>query len=375
MRTNNILGIIYANVHDDLLPGLTERRSMASVPFAGRYRLIDFSLSNLTNAGISQVGVITKQNYQSLMDHIGSGREWDLDRKSGGLFILPPFVSGGMGDGVYKTHLHALAGIMNFLKRAKQEYVIICDSDVIANVDIGDMFDQHIENNADFTIAYKHGKLPKNHDKVMVFSLDDEKNIKKIEYIKERISVDHSLDIILVRREFLINIINETIEQGKISLSRDILMTGLEKYKIMGYKVEGFAEIMDDKKSYYDLNMKMLDSKVRSQLFNRERPIYTKTHDSMPAKYAIGSEVTNSLIADGCVIEGTVKNSILFRNVVVKKGAKVENSIIMQNAVIGKDAFVSYAVMDKISMVEDSEVLCGTKQNTVLLKKGEKIGG
>lgn len=375
MRTNNILGIVYANVHDDLLPGLTEKRSMASVPFAGRYRLIDFSLSNLTNAGISQVGIITKQNYQSLMDHIGSGREWDLDRKSGGLFILPPFVSGGIGDGVYKTHLHALVGIMNFLKRANQEYVVICDSDVIANIDIGEMFNRHTENNADFTIAYKYGKLPKNHDKVMTFSLDDNENIKKIEYVKERVTANHSLDIVLARRRFLIDIINETIEQGKISLSRDILIPGINKYKIMGYKVEGFAEILDGSKSYYDLNMKMLDSKVRRQLFNRERPIYTKTHDSMPAKYAIGSNVSNSLIADGCVIEGTVKNSILFRNVVVKKGAVVENAIIMQNAVIGENAKVSYAVMDKISTVEDGATLIGTKQKTVLLKKGEKIGG
>lgn len=375
MRTNNILGIIYANVHDDLLPGLTEKRSMASVPFAGRYRLIDFSLSNLTNAGISQVGVITKQNYQSLMDHIGSGMEWDLDRKAGGLFILPPFVSGSIGDGVYRTHLDALVGIMNFLKRAKQEYVVICDSDVIANVDIGEMFDRHTKNNADFTIAYKYGKLPKNHQKVMVFSLDDGDNIKKIEYVKERVNTNHSLDIILTRRQFLIDLINEIIAQGKISLSRDILIPGIDKYKIMGYKVEGFAEIMDGPKSYFDLNMKMLDTKVRKQLFNRERPIYTKTHDSMPAKYAIGSNVNNSLIADGCVIEGTVKNSILFRNVVVKKGAVVENAIVMQNAVIGENARVSYAVMDKISQVAPGEKLEGTKQKITLLKKGEKIGG
>ncbi len=375
MSTNNILGIVYANVHDDLLPGLTEKRSMASVPFAGRYRLIDFSLSNLTNAGVSQVGIITKQNYQSLMDHIGSGREWDLDRKAGGLFILPPFISGGIGDGVYKTHLHALVGIMNFLKRANQEYVIICDSDVIANVDINEMFDRHVKNNADFTIAYKYGRLPKNHDKVMVFSLDEKENIKDIQYLKERVNTNHSLDIILTKRKFLIDLINETVAQGKISLSRDILIPGLDKYKIMGYKVEGFAEIMDGPKSYYDLNMKMLDTKVRHQLFNRERPIYTKTHDSMPAKYEIGSNVTNSLIADGCVIEGTVKNSILFRNAVVKKGAVVENAIIMQNAIIGENARVSYAVMDKISVIEDGAELCGTKQKVVLLKKGEKIGG
>lgn len=374
MRTNSILGIIFANVHDDLLPNLTEKRSMASVPFAARYRLIDFSLSNLTNAGVSQVGIITKENYQSLLDHIGSGREWDLDRKSGGLYILPPFISGGIGEGVYKTHLQALMGIMNFLKRATQEYVVICDSDVIANVNIGEMFEQHTKNNADFTIAYKYGKLPKNHQKIMVFSLDENEKIERMEYVKERANTNHSLDIILARRKFLIELIEETIGKGLTSLSRDILMPNLKNYKIMGYKVEGFAEIMDGPKSYYDLSMKMLNSNVRKQLFSRERPIYTKTHDSMPAKYCIGSNVVNSLIADGCVIEGTVKNSILFRNVTVKKGAVVENAIIMQNAVIGEKANVSYAVMDKVSVIADGQSLNGTKQKITLLKKGEKIG-
>ena len=374
MSTNNILGIIYANVHDDLLPGLTEKRSMASVPFAGRYRLIDFSLSNLANAGISQVGIITKQNYQSLMDHIGSGREWDLDRKSGGLFILPPFVSGSVNDGVYKTHLDALCSVLNFLKRAKQEYVIICDSDVIANVDISEMFESHLQNKADFTIAYKYGKLPMYHDKVMVFHLDDNNVIKEIKYVKERETVNHSLDIVLCQREFLINIINDCVEKGKQSLSRDVLIPGACQYKILGYKVEGFAEIMDGPSSYYDLNMKMLEPKVRKQLFNRERPIYTKTHDSMPAKYAIGSKVNNSLIADGCLIEGRVKNSILFRNAVVKKGAVVENAIIMQNAVVEEGAKVSYAVMDKISKIEENAELIGSRKKIVLLKKGEKKG-
>ncbi|MEE0946901.1 MAG: glucose-1-phosphate adenylyltransferase subunit GlgD [Acutalibacteraceae bacterium] len=373
MRTNNILGIVFANVHDHLLPNLTERRSMASVPFGARYRLIDFTLSNLTNAGISQVGVITKENYQSLMDHIGSGREWDLDRKSGGLFILPPFVSGGIDNGVYNNHLEALGSVLNFLKRAKQDYVIICDSDLIANVDIEEMFRQHIENEADFTLAYKYGKLPKNHEKTMVFSLSDNKRIEKIEYIKERANREFSLDILLTKRSFLIEIIENAFKNGQKSLSRDILAPNVNKYKIMGYKVEGFAEVMDDPKSYYDLNMKMLDSKVRKELFNAQRPIYTKTHDSMPAKYCIGSQVKNSLIADGCVIEGTVKNSIVFRNVVVKKGAVVENAIIMQNAVIGENAKVSYAVMDKISVVQDNGVLEGTKQKVILLKKGETI--
>lgn len=346
---------------------------MASVPFAGRYRLIDFTLSNLTNAGISQVGIITKENYQSLMDHVGSGREWDLDRKSGGLFLLPPFISGGIGSGVYKNRLEALIGIINFLKRANQEYIVICNSDVIANIDMGEMFARHTQNNADFSIAYKYGKLPKNHSNLMTLDIGEDNSIKRIEYLKNRTNVNYSLGIIMTRRRFLIELITEAIEKGLTSLSKDILVSGLDKYKIMGYKVEGFAEIMDGPNSYYDLNMKMLNTRIRKQLFDRERPIYTKTHDSMPAKYCIGSQVKNSLIADGCVIEGTVKNSILFRNVTVKKGAVVENAIIMQNAVVGENAKISYLVMDKISVIGDNKVFVGNKNRITLLKKGEKM--
>ena len=373
MRTNNMLGIIFANVNDNILPELTKMRSMASLPVAGRYRLIDFSLSNFSNAGINQVGIITKENYRSLLDHIGSGREWDLDRKSGGLFILPPFISGRTDSGVYKTHLEALYGVLGFLTRAKQDYVVICDSDVMANIDVAEMFKQHIESGADFTIAYKKGKIPKNHENTMVFSLNDEKRIEKIEYINERNSVNYSLDLFIMGRQFLIDIINNALAEKKMSLSRDVIIPNLDKYKVMGYEVTSFAEVMDGMKSYFNLNMKMLDSKTRKALFNRERPIYTKTHDSMPAKYCIGSNVENSLIADGCVIEGTVKNSILFRNVTVKKGAVVENSIIMQNAVVGENSVVEYAVMDKVSSVSDNGKVVGNIGKIAVVEKGEQI--
>ena len=373
MRTNNMLGIIFANTNDNLLPLLTEKRSMASLPIAGRYRLIDFTLSALSNAGVSQVGIITKENYRSLLDHIGSGREWDLDRKSGGLLILPPFVTGKAGDGVYKTHLEALTGVVGFLTRAKQDYVVICDSDLLANIDIAEMFKQHIEEDADFTIAYKKGRIPKNQENTMVFSLNDEKKIEKIEYSKERTVTNFSLDVIITKRQLLIDIIEKAQAENKVSLSREIIAPNLDTLKVMGYEVTTFAETVDGMKSYFDLNMKMLDSKTRKVLFNRERPVYTKTHDSMPAKYCIGSNVNNSLIADGCVIEGTVKNSILFRNVTVKKGAVVENSIIMQNAVIEKNSVVQYTIMDKVSVISENAESIGTAGKIAVVKKGETI--
>lgn len=373
MRTNNILGLVYANVHDDLVPELTTLRSMGSLPFAGRYRLIDFSLSNLVNAGISQVGIITKQNYQSLMDHVGGGKAFDLDRKNGGLFILPPFSTASSGE-IYKGHLDALAGIMPFLLRAKQEYVVLCDSDVVSNVDISDMFNRHIESGADFTVAYKRGKLPKNHEDIMTFDFDADTRVTAISFPKASESADYSLDITITKREFLIDLVNEMTEKGFTSISRHLLAGGVERFKIFGYKVEGFAEVVDSPKTYFSLNMKLLESKIRKSLFNKERPVYTKTHDCMPTRYGLISDVKKSLIAEGCLIEGTVKNSIVFRNVTVEEGAVVENAILMQGAVVKKGAKVDHTVMDKLSVVGEGVNVEGTKQNIRYIGKREKIG-
>ncbi len=372
MRTNNILGILFANVHDDLVPELTSLRSMASLPVAGRYRMVDFSLSNLVNAGIGQVGIITKQNYQSLMDHVGGGKSWDLDRKSGGLFILPPFSTIDSKGEVYKGHIDALQGIMGYLERAKQDYVVLCDCDVISNVDIMDMYRKHTESGADFTVAYKHGKLPKNHEDIMTFTFDKDNFVKEISLPKKSESANYSLDITITKREFLIEILNK-VPSSYTSISRHLLARHTNKFKIYGYEVTGFAEVVDSTKKYFELNMKMLNSKNKNSLFNPDRPIYTKTHDGMPTRYGINSCVKNSLIADGCVIEGNLENCVVFRNVRVAEGATVKNSILMQGATVEKDAVLDYVIMDK-----ESRVLSGAKvdekaNKIVFIGKGEKV--
>ncbi len=372
MRSNKLLGLIYANVHEDLIPELTSVRSMASLPFAGRYRLIDFSLSNLVNAGVTQVGIITKANYQSLMDHVGNGKAYDLDRKAGGLFILPPFSTADSDGKVYEGHLDALAGIITFLRRASQEYVVLCDSDVVSSLDLSLMMKQHKETKADFTIAYKHGRLPKNHKDIMVLERDGNR-VTGISFPNESESVDYSLNITIVKRELLIELVEETKEKGYTSLSRHLLAHSLNRFQIYGYAVTGFAEVMDSTQSYFKLNKKMLESRSRKQLFCPERPIYTKTHDRMPTRYGLSCRVENSLIADGCRIEGTVKNSVIFRNVTIEQGAVVEDSIVMQGAVIEKNATVRYAILDKQAVVTQDVTAQGSAAKLLLAAKGERI--
>lgn len=372
MSVKNVMGIIFANVHDDLIPELASNRSMASVPFGGRYRLIDFSLSNLVNAGISKVGILTKNNYHSLMDHLGSGKPWDLDRKKGGMFILPPFNT--TEAGIYRGHVDALAGVMTFLRRSREEYVVMCDADIISNIDIEAMVQQHLESGSDVTFAVKKGMLPVNHRDTMIFDIDENNLVSDISVSETRdTEVDFCLDIFVIKRELLIDLVTEADRDRRTSISRDVFKPNVNKLKMSAYRVDSFAEVVDSAASYVKISKMLLEPEVRRQLFNPDRPVYTKTRDDMPSRYGFEAEIKNSLIADGCIIEGTVKNSILFRGVTVDKGAVVENCIVMQGSTIGENCKLSNITMDKNSAVSPDIVMSGTADRNIFVPKGRTV--
>ncbi len=366
MKTNNVLGIIFANSHDALLKDLTAARSMASVPFGARYRLVDFMLSNLTNAGVSNVGLITKANYFSLMNHVGSGKPWDLDRKRGGLFIFPPYASNEAP--VYKGRVEALYGIMECLVEAQEEYVILCDTDVIANIDLKKVKKFHNKNKADITVVYAHGKKPHGQQDVMDFTFDDEGRIVGIGF-EENESCNYGLDVIIIKRELLIKLVNDAYDIGSVSFSHGIIHAKYKELRIFGYRHDGFVAVMDGLESYFKANMSLLESQVRKDLFNPERPIHTNSRDDMPAKYEIESKTANCLISDGCIIEGTVKNSILFRDVIVAAGAVVENSILMEGTTVGVGSEVSYMVCDRFATITKDKKLDGRITKKIVGKK------
>lgn len=371
MIKNNVLGIIFANSHDDLIPELTKKRSMASVPFGGRYRLIDFSLSNLVNAGISKVGIITKSNYNSLLDHLGSGISWDLDRKNGGLFMLPPFSTEKAG--LFKGRVDALAGVMTFLKRSHEDYVVMCDSDVIGNIDIDNLITHHKKSGAGITIAYKHGVLPGIARNTMVINIGENEKVENISIPHEEIGeCDYSLDIFVVKRELLIDIISAASKNSLTSLSKEIFIPKLSELNIKAYEIKEFAEIIHSKESYAEISMSLLNADKRRELFSRNRPIYTKTFDNMPTRYGVNSSAENSLIADGCVIEGKIKNSIIFRGVNVGKDAVIENCIIMQGTKIGNGCTLKNVIIDKAAVISDGTSLMGKKEKYIFVDK-EKV--
>lgn len=366
MKENNILGIIFANSHDALLKELTDTRSMASVPFGARYRLVDFMLSNLTNAGVSEVGLVTKANYFSLMRHLGNGKPWDLDRKYGGLSIYPPYSSGDAQ--VYKGRIEALYGIMECLLESEEEYVILCDTDVVANVDLKKVKDFHDEKQADMTVVYADGAKPKGQNDIMDFEFDADDRIVNVNF-GDNGNNNYGLDIIVVKRELLIDLVNEAYDGGMVSFSHGIIDAKYKDIKICGYRHDGFVAVMDGIESYFKANAALLCEDVRDDLFNSERPIFTNSKDDMPAKYGLESVVSNSLIADGCIIEGEVRNSILFRDVIVAAGAVVENSVLMEGTTIGAGSELNYMITDRFATVTEDKKLDGRERKRIIGKK------
>lgn len=369
----NVLGLIFANMHEQTLPELTKARAMASVPFGSKYRLIDFPLSSMVNSGITQVGIITKQNYYSLMNHLGMGSEWDLARKTGGLHILPPY--GREGSGMYRGRMEALSGALEFIQESNAEYVVMADSNVIANMDIKPIVDFHDKNGADITCVYGRGAYTAERASVQTVLCVNEDNVVYDVLARPAMSgeMNVALNIYVMRRRFLEDIIRESLCRSLYSFETDILQHKLHDFKVMGYKYEGYFEIIDSMKTYYKATMDIKNRDICREVFSLKKPIYTKVRDVAPAKYGIDCSVKDSLIADGCIIEGTVENSVLFRGVKVGKGAVIKNSIVMQGAVIEEKASFIDAIADKEVTITKNRAITGTTDYPVYITKGAVV--
>ncbi len=373
VNMGNVLGIVFANMHDTTLGDMTKNRTMGSVMFGGRYRLIDFPLSNMVNSGISEVGVITKSNYQSLLDHLGSAREWDLARKKGGLYILPPF--GNVESTLYRGRIEALYGAMSFIKHSRAKYVILSDCDVVTNIDYKPIVAAHIESGADITAVAHTGVYSSDDIKTStVFNVDADKNVTSV-LINPDISgtCTTSLNVFVMSMDFLIETVNDAMARGNVSFERNILQEKCRELKIKIYEYDNYFSKLNSPESYFKSNMALLEPENARKLFVPKRSIYTKVSDNAPVKYDLDSKVSNSLIADGCIIEGEVENSVLFRGVKVGKGAKVKNCILMQGTVVGDNAELNYLITDKNVSICENHILTSSPQYPMYVGKGASV--
>ena len=372
--SRSALGVIFPNSYDAMVPELVNVRMMASIPFASRYRLIDFILSSMTHCNINNISVMVNNNYHSLMDHLDSGREWDLVRKNGGLHIFPPFAE--KESKPYVGRVGALAGILDFLRDQREEYVVLADTNVVVNFDFNALIKAHIEKGADVTIAYNEQEFPENlmksqsNDKgfYYTFNIEDGRVTRIYVNSREPGVQNFSMNISVIRRELLIELINGAFVLGQEYFERDVLLPRLNKLNVQAYKYDGYVARISDIKSYFDENMKLLDDYNLDALFSGHT-VYTKIRDDNPTRYVEGAKVQNVMAADGCVIEGEVENSVLFRGVKIAKGAKVKNSILMQGTVIEAGASVEYLVADKNVTIRAGKEMKGTDSFPVYIAK------
>ena len=368
----NVMGIIFTN--DATMGELTNKRTVGSIPFGGRYRQVDFALSNLACAGVRHIGVISRHSYQSLMHHVGDGEEWGLELEEGGLEFLTPYAQTTVGS--YRGKLESLANAMDFLEYGEEdELVVMTDSAVLSNIDLRAVIDAHIASGKDVTVVTKAGIC--NGEKKIDLAIkvvDGEIKDMAVNYVAGP-EYTASMDIFVLSKKFLVASVKYLIARDKFHMDRDLVMGGWQhgQVTVNTYAFDGIAMFNESVEEYFANSMSLIKKDIRSNIISGAHPVYTKVRDRVPTYYAEGCEVEDSLIADGCMIDGEVENSILFREVTVAKDAEVENCIIFNEAVIGEGAELKYVILDKNVTVTPGAKLIGTKKNPIIVKRGETV--
>ncbi len=368
-----VMGIIFAN--DASLGELTTKRTSASMPFGGRYRQVDFALSNLSAAGVRHVGIISRHNYQSLMNHIGDGEEWGLELEEGGLEFLTPYAQSDVHR--YRGKLESLASAMDFLEYgADDEVVVMIDSAVLSNIDLNKVLSAHVESGKDVTVVTKAGVC--NGEKMIDLALKlDEKGEVCDMMVDFAAPADYvaSMDIFVLNKKWLIEQTKEMIARDKFHMDRDLVLGGWQRGKVSVnvYPFEGTAMFNESVEEYFTNSLALINREIRHDMFGGNHPIFTKVRDRVPTYYGEACDISDALVADGCMLEGKVENSVLFRQVSVAPGADVENCVIMNDSVIGEGAELKYVILDKDVTVTPGAKLIGTPKSPIIVKRGETV--
>ena len=367
----NVMGIIFAN--DASLGTLTEKRTMASLPFGGRYRQVDFALSNLTCAGVRHVGIITRHSYQSLMNHIGSGEEWGLELGEGGLEFLTPYAQSTTDS--YRGKLESLNSAMDFLEYGNEDYIVMIDSAIISNVDLNKIVASHAASGKQVTVVTKAGICNGEKKIDLALKLENGEIVDMgTDYVAPADYVA-SMDIFVCNKQWLIEQVKECVARNLYHMDRNLVMGGWRRgtTTVNVYEHDGVALYNESTNEYYHNTLSLICKNVRADIFGANHPVYTKVRDRVPCYYGESAEIEDCLIADGCMLEGEVEDSVLFRQVTVAPGAKVESCIVMNDCVIGEGAELKYVILDKDVIVTPGAKVCGTKEHPIVIKKGETV--
>lgn len=368
------MGIVFSNIYDSNMGALTEFRTSASIPVGGRYRQIDFILSNMANSGIRHIGIVTKYNYHSLMDHLGSCQEWDLQLSTDGVVFLPPYATGHTG--IYRGKLEALQTALPVLEKATQEYVVLAESNVMAAIDFRKVLKSHVESGCDVTVVAKNDMADGKTEQSFSLKTDGTGKVLSmgVNYAAPA-SQSVGLGMFVMSRRLLIDTIYETVPHGKYHLERDFIMEAFNEGRISVnvYNFQGKALINQSVESFYHNNLALLDAEIRNSLFHGEVPIYTKVRDEVPTRYGKNAEIANCAVADGCRLDGKLENTVVFREVKVEAGAEVQDSVVMQGCVVEAGASIRYTILDKDVTVRSGTKLLGSPDHPLVIRKGVTV--
>ncbi len=373
---NNVMGIINLTENEEKLQDLTIHRPIAALPFASRYRVIDFVISNMVNSGIQRVAIFTKNKFRSLQDHLGPGKYWNLDRKRDGLYMLHPMIDYSNTVRRYGD-LQTFKDNLDFLRLSRQKYVIISRSYVINNINLKSAIKFHKKSGADITIIGKpieSGQVASQYIGLDRLEVDENNNVTGVGLnFGSKNSFTLSLEMYIMRKDLLVEIITDAYTKGQQSFLKQAVFDYMSDLKVNAYTYDQPAYFINSISNYYKANMDLLNRDSFKALFKEPNRIYTKIKDEPSTMYGSTSCVTNSIVANGCIIEGTVENSIVFRGVHVHKGAIVRNSIIMQTTEIGETAHLNYVITDKTVKIAEKKVLMGDGGVPFVIKKGVQI--
>lgn len=369
----NVMGIIFAS--DATMGDLTNKRTTASLPFGGRYRQVDFQLSNLTCAGIRHIGIISRQNYQSLMNHVGSGQEWGLELGEGGLEFLTPFA---MSTNVaYRGKLENLYFAMDFLEYGPaDELLVMADATVLCNIDMNAVLNAHVASGKDITVVAKAGVANGVRQLDLALKLGENGEVADVA-VDYAAPADYlaSMDLFVMSKAWLIEQVKEHVAHSRYHMDRDLVMGLWQKNPaaVNVYQFDGIALYNETVEDYFYNTLSLIKKDVRHDLFGANHPVYTRVRDRVPTYYGENSGIKDCIIADGCMLEGEVANSVLFRQVTIEDGAQVSDCVIMNDSVVGAGADLKYVILDKDVTVRPGAKLYGTAKNPIIVKRGEMV--
>jgi glucose-1-phosphate adenylyltransferase len=366
------VGIILAGGNNKRMGELSRKRAIPAMPVGGSFRCIDFALSNMSNSHIQTVAVLTQYNARSLNEHLSSSKWWDFGRKHGGMYLFTPTVTADNSDW-YRGTADAMYQNIDFLKRRHEPYVIITSGDCVYKMDYNEMLEYHIAKKADITVACKD--MPANADvsRFGVVRMNEDARITDFEE-KPLVASSNTISagVYIIRRRQLIEILEKSADENRFDFVTDVLIRYRNVKKIYGYKIRTYWSNIASVNDYFRTNMDFLKADVRQYFFREEPKIYSKVDDLPPAKYNAGSDIHNSLISSGCIINGRVENSVLFKKVFVGKNCVIKNSIILNDAYIGDNTHVENCIVESRGTLKVNTYYCGEQDVKIVSENNER---